>query len=174
MDIIDFRILIERVAREANREYILVIGAAAIVPWLHSASHTVLRRTRDIDVVLDVDEDTNNRVAFILGEGSPFDAMFGIYAQPVDFETPACAPLHWVSRTLPFRARGVTALCMEPHDLAISKYGAGRAKDLEFTRVLAREGYVQKAVLLERVSLVEADEAMWERIRARIEADFRD
>lgn len=63
---------------------------------------------------------------------------------------------------------------MEPHDLAISKSGAGRAKDLDFTRVLAREGYVQKAVLLERVSLVDADEAMRERIRARIEADFRD
>ncbi|HEX7030160.1 MAG TPA: DUF6036 family nucleotidyltransferase [Gammaproteobacteria bacterium] len=173
MDSIDFRILIERIAKEAGREYVLVIGAAAIVPWLARNSHSVLRRTRDIDVVLDVDEDVNDRVAFILGEGSPFDEMYGIYAQPVSFETPTYAPLHWVSRTLAFRSGGVTALCMEPHDLAISKYGAGRQKDLEFTRVLAREGHVQKETLRERLDLVECDDEMRARIRARIEADFR-
>lgn len=123
--------------------------------------------------MLDVEEEVNDRIAFILGEGSPFDEMFGIYAQPVSFETPACAPLHWVSRTLAFRANAVTALCMEPHDLAVSKYGAGRQKDLEFTRVLAGEGHVQKQTLLERLALVECDGEMRQRIRARIENDFR-
>ena len=37
---------------------------------------------------------------------------------------------------------GVKGLCLEPHDLAISKYAAGREKDLVFTRELARRGLV--------------------------------
>lgn len=61
---------------------------------------------------------------------------------------------------------------MEPHDLALSKYGADREKDLEFTRALAQEGYVEKAVLPEQLELVDCGDELRERMRARIEADF--
>lgn len=173
MDITDFRILIERVGKEAGKEYVVVIGAAALIPQLDPSANTMLLRTQDVDVVLDVDEHTADRVHFILGEGSPFDEQYGIYAQPVDFETPACAPLHWVSRTLAVPCGSVTALCMEIHDLALSKYGAGRHKDLEFNRVLVSENLVRKEVLLERLAHVECDERLRELMRGRITRDFQ-
>ena len=138
MDADRFRFLIQRIGRETGREYILVVGASAIVPLLCSKPAVTLTRTHDVD------ESEQDRISFLLGEGSPFEEMHGIYAQPVDFETPRYAPRHWVSRTLAFRFEGVTALCMEPHDLALSKYGAGHEKDLEFTRALIREGHVNQ------------------------------
>lgn len=45
---------------------------------------------------------------------------------------------------------GTEGLCLEVHDLAISKYVAGREKDLAFTAVLARHGLTRKHTLLER------------------------
>ena len=69
--------------------------------------------------------------------------------------------------------RNTTALCMEKHDLAISKYGAGREQDLTFTAALARHGLVQKAILLDRVERLDVPEARAERIRALIKRDFR-
>lgn len=172
MDSTDFRILVERVGREAEREYVVVIGAAAVMPWLPESADPLLFRTRDVDVVLDIDDADNDRIHFILGEGSPFDEMFGIYAQPVSLETPTYAPRHWVSRTLVYRVGSVTALCMEVHDLALSKYGAGRPKDLEFTRALAKGGFVREESLLERLPLVDGEKRVLELMRARIRRDF--
>src|SRR5262249_46184952 len=40
--------------------------------------------------------------------------------------------------------------CLEVHNLAIAKLVAGRDKDLEFVRSLARRNYVQRPVLAER------------------------
>lgn len=173
MDSTDFGILIERIGREADCEYVFVIGAAAAIPQLRERPGEVLTRTRDIDVILEVDERTINRVDFILGEGSNFDAQYGVYAQPVAFETPALAPVDWVSRTLALRCGSVTALCMEIHDLALSKYGAGRPKDLEFTEALVRENYLERTVLLDRLPHVECDENVRELMRGRIKRDFQ-
>jgi hypothetical protein len=44
-----------------------------------------------------------------------------------------------------------TGLCLEIHDLAISKYVAGREKDLEFTRELARRRMTDVPTLLARL-----------------------
>src|SRR6185437_7637983 len=46
------------------------------------------------------------------------------------------------------RYRGVRGLCLDPHDLAISKYVAFREKDLIFTRELARRGLISRDQLL--------------------------
>ena len=42
---------------------------------------------------------------------------------------------------------GVTGLCLEVHDLAISKYVAGRPKDLAFTEALAQHGLTRRPTL---------------------------
>jgi len=42
---------------------------------------------------------------------------------------------------------GVRGLCLEPHDLAISKYVASRDKDRIFTQELARRGLVDREKL---------------------------
>lgn len=76
-------------------------------------------------------------------------------------------------RTVPVKVDGYTGLCMEIHDLALSKYGAGREKDLIFTRALVKTGMLNKEELLVRLKNVDADKAMDFLIRSRIEADFK-
>ena len=64
-----------------------------------------------------------------------------------------------------------TGLCLEPHDLVISKYAAGREKDREYVRVAIRNGLVDPPVLLERLAVTAVDPDTRERIARQIEAD---
>lgn len=67
-----------------------------------------------------------------IGEGSRFHKEFGYYAQGVDQHT-AVLPRRWRDRLVPVsnpNTAGVVGLCLEVSDLAISKYIAGRPKDL--------------------------------------------
>ena len=47
---------------------------------------------------------------------------------------------------------GGAGLCLEAHDLAVSKLAAGREKDLEFVRAMARRGLVSVPTLRERLT----------------------
>jgi hypothetical protein len=67
---------------------------------------------------------------------------------------------------------GFVGLCLEVHDLAISKYIAGREKDREFTRDLARHGMTDRQTLLERVAVTKLDAAVSKIAKGRIERDF--
>lgn len=85
-----------------------------------------------------------------IGVDSPFHVTHGFYADPVD-EGTAVLPKGWKGRlvTLPTGdTGGVRGLCLEPHDLAISKYVASRDKDRIFTRELAGRGLVDRERLL--------------------------
>jgi hypothetical protein len=89
-----------------------------------------------------------------IGEGSPFHATFGYYAQGVGVET-AVLPRGWQQRVFRVRSeatRGATGLCLEVHDLALSKLVAGREKDLEFVRVAASHGLVDEGELRARLA----------------------
>ena len=59
------------------------------------------------------------------------------------------------------------------HDLAISKYVAGREKDLEFTRELTRHGMTQRTVLLERLGHTRLTAARRRLVEGRIARDFQ-
>ena len=63
-------------------------------------------------------------------------------------------------------------MCLEPHDLAISKYYARRPKDLEFNRELARRGVTGKERLLALVDVTPIAEDVRARMRGDIERDF--
>ena len=109
-----------------------------------------------------------------IGQDSPFHEQFGYYADPVD-ENTATLPREWRQRLVPLPpgdTEGVTGLCLEPHALAIAKYVARRAKDLTFTRELALRGVTRKATLLARLDDTPVADAVRERIRADIAADF--
>jgi hypothetical protein len=66
---------------------------------------------------------------------------------------------------------GYAGLCLEVHDLAISKYVASREKDLEFTRELARHGMTEKKILLSRLAATRLDAALARAVQGRIERD---
>ena len=75
-----------------------------------------------------------------IDEGSPVHQTFGYYAHGVGEET-AVLPAGWKDRLIPLRTEntgGATGLCLEVHDLAVSKLVAGREKDLEFIAGLLR------------------------------------
>jgi hypothetical protein len=109
-----------------------------------------------------------------IGVDSPFHVTHGFYADPVD-EGTAVLPKGWKGRlvNLPAGDTGdVRGLCLEPHDLAISKYAAGRDKDRIFTKELARRGLVDRETLLALVEQTPISAERKERVRAAIARDF--
>jgi len=70
-------------------------------------------------------------VDLAIGELSSFHQTFGYYAQEVSPKT-AIRPAGWEQRLIPLsneNTGGATGLCLDVHDLALSKYAAGREKD---------------------------------------------
>ena len=109
-----------------------------------------------------------------IGVDSPFHVTYGFYADPID-EGTAVLPKGWKGRLVNLPAGdtgGVRGLCLEPHDLAISKYVAARDKDRIFTRELARRGLVDREKLLALVEQTPISTEIKKRFRADIASDF--
>ncbi len=110
-----------------------------------------------------------------IGEGSSFHELHGYYAQGVGERT-AVLPKGWQQRVIPIRnpnTSGVTGLCLEVHDLAISKHVTGSEKDLAFTRELAYQGMTERKTLLARLALTAIEGPLRKLITERIRRDAR-
>ncbi|MFJ3317184.1 DUF6036 family nucleotidyltransferase [Herbaspirillum huttiense] len=109
----------------------------------------------------------------VIGELSPFHDSHGYYADPVDEKT-ATLPKGWKGRLINVKSvdtGGVTGLCLDPHDLFVSKVAAGREKDIEFVKVMIEHDMVQKERVLQLAATVanpKDDLGKSERIIARI------
>ncbi|MCP4767870.1 MAG: hypothetical protein GY875_16575 [Gammaproteobacteria bacterium] len=137
---------------------VLVIGSQAI-----HASIDLNFKEAERSIELDVSslEDPDGRKADLIdgsiGELSMFQETFGYYAQGVTPET-ATLPEGWRDRLIPYLTpgtNGVTAYCLEPHDLWISKAVAGRPKDKEFCQALMVRNLVETDLLRDRLELTE-------------------
>jgi hypothetical protein len=109
-----------------------------------------------------------------IGVYSQFHETFGYYADPVD-ESTAVLPKGWKARLVnlpPGDTEGVRGLCLDPHDLAMSKYVARREKDVVFNRELARRGIVSQKQLLALLGKMPVTDDGRQRIRQYIEQDF--
>ena len=109
-----------------------------------------------------------------IGEGSTFHQTHGYYAQGVGPDT-ATLPRNWQKRLVRIEnsnTGGIAGLCLEVHDLAISKYVAGREKDREFTRALARYEMTNKVTLFDRLARTKLDPAVGKLVKGCIERDF--
>jgi hypothetical protein len=127
----------------------------------------------EVDLIAKNDPKKTEALNFI-GVYSRFHETYGYYADPVD-ESTAILPKGWKSRLVnlpPGDTKGVSGLCLDPHDLAIAKYVARREKDIVFTRALAARGMVEKAQLLALLAKTPIDAESRERIRRFIESDF--
>lgn len=81
-----------------------------------------------------------------IGELSPFDDTFGVYAHGVGPET-AVLPSGWMQRAIRVENEntgGSCGICPRPADLAVSKLVAGREKDLAFVAAMLGQGLVDK------------------------------
>lgn len=88
-----------------------------------------------------------------LGSDSPFSKRHGYY---LDCTDPGLATLPdgWTERLIPFRTPrtgGVTAWCLEPHDLFASKLAAWREKDQQFLRAMLRHKFAKPAIVRQRI-----------------------
>ena len=109
-----------------------------------------------------------------IGEGSAFHQTHGYYAQGVGPDT-ATLPAGWQRRLVRIENEntgGFAGLCLEVHDLAISKYVAAREKDREFTRELARHGMTDRQTLLKQLAATKLDPAFARIVKGRIVRDF--
>jgi hypothetical protein len=153
---------------------IVVIGSQAVLGQFPQASG-VLTRSAEADLFPLNRPERADDIDGAIGEGSAFHETFGYYAQGVDERT-ATLPRDWRDRLIRIdneNTEGKVGLCLEVHDLALSKYVAGREKDLEFTAELARHGMTRLATLIQRLSEIELADALRAAVVARLKQDFR-
>jgi hypothetical protein len=162
-----------RAAGELTGERQFIIIGSQALHGKHPDVAATIARSAEIDLV---SKSTANRAQWLnaIGHDSPFHESFGYYADPAD-ETTAKLPKGWKSRLVALPegdTNGVRGLCLDPHDLAISKYVARREKDLLFTRELAKRGYTARRRLLELVKDTPVSDEVRTRIREDIGRDF--
>ncbi|MBK7016895.1 MAG: hypothetical protein IPH39_15275 [Sulfuritalea sp.] len=154
-----------------ERQFI-VIGSQSILGKYPDAPEELLR-SREADFIA---KNRPERITMLeaIGEASRFYETHGYYVDPVDSRT-AVLPRDWKSRLVNVSSpdtNGVTGLCLDPHDLFISKVAAWREKDIEFAKVMIGHGMVEKdrlLVLASKVPNPEDDLSRAARIIKRIE-----
>ncbi len=169
----DLEHLIRAAGRISGEREIVVIGSQAILGQFPDAPRS-LCRSMEGDMYPRVNPELADKVDGAIGEGSRFHEQYGYYAQGVAPDT-ATLPKGWQRRLVRIQNEntdGYAGLCLEVHDLALSKYVAGREKDLEFTRELARHRMIDKNVLLKRLQATALEAALVKAVRGRIERDF--
>ncbi|MGO4879940.1 MAG: DUF6036 family nucleotidyltransferase [Bryobacteraceae bacterium] len=157
----------------ADVEDIVVIGSQAVLGEFPNAPAELLV-SKGADVFPRDHAERADLIDSTIGEGSPFERAFGYYAHGVA-ETTAILPENWRDRLILVtgeNTRFVRGWCLEIHDLAIAKYAAGREKDRDFTRALARHGLVRRNVLEERLAATALDPQIRGLVVNRLEADF--
>lgn len=155
----------------ANDQEIVVIGSQSILGQFPDAPVRLLV-SMETDVYPRNHPQLADRIDGAIGEGSRFHEEHGYYAQGVGPET-AVLPAGWQERLIEINnanTNGVSGLCLEVHDLAISKLVAGRSKDLEFVQELVRQKMMQRSTLEARLAETRLTKAEEKRLRSRIAA----
>src|SRR4051812_40738361 len=131
----------------------IIIGSQAVLGQFPAAPAELLV-SMEADLFSPRDHADADLVEGSIGEGSPFHTTFGYYAHGVGPDT-AVLPGGWQDRLVPLHnsnTGGGTGLCLEVHDLAVSKLVAGREKDISFIEALLRYRLVRSSVLLDRLT----------------------
>lgn len=162
--------VIRAAARIADAREIVVVGSQALLGEFPAAPAELLQ-SMEADVYPRHHPERADLIDGAIGELSPFHETHGYYAHGVGPET-ATLPAGWEDRLIPVPAEGAMGLCLEVHDLLLSKYAAGREKDRDFVRAAIRNQMVRKEVLARRLETMPVPAELRTRIRAFIDADF--
>jgi hypothetical protein len=153
---------------------LIIIGSQSILAQFPEAPAT-LRVSMETDLYPRNKPELADLVDGSIGEGSYFHEQYGYYAQGVGPNT-AVLPAGWENRLARIdneNTNGIAGLCLDVHDLAISKYIAGRPKDREFTRELARQTMTKRQTLKRRLNATDIPPEERTRISSVIDADFQ-
>jgi hypothetical protein len=151
---------------------LIVIGSQAILAQHPFDAPPEALRSREADLIPIDTRERTDLLTGTLGELSAFDA-YGYHADGVDLSM-AMLPAGWRERLVPIdnpNTNGYVGLCLDVHDLVISKYVAGREKDRDFCRAIVRAGFVDRAILVTRLEGTDLDAARRKYIEALIDAD---
>jgi hypothetical protein len=167
---------VDHVLRAAGRitgeKQFIIIGSQSLHGKHPDVADDILR-SFEVDLIAKHDPSRSEWLN-VIGQDSHFHEQFGYYADPVN-ESTAVLPKGWKARLVNLpegETDGVRGLCLDPHDLAIAKYAAGRDKDLVFTRELATRGLVAHDRLNKLLDDTPVSQEIRERIRSRIGRDF--
>lgn len=156
---------LEHVLRAAaaitGSDHVVVIGSQAILATRPDAPPTLLK-SLEADVFTFRSPEDATLIEGSIGELSPFHTTFGYYAHGVGHET-ATLPQGWRDRLIPIRSPatgGATGLCLEVHDLAVSKLAAGREKDIEYVTALLKHRLAKPDVIESRLAVTTLDPAV--------------
>ena len=169
----DLEHIIRAAGTIADVEDLIVIGSQAVLGAFPDAPPELLV-SNEADVFPRGHPDRSDLIDATIGEGSPFQNLFGYYAHGVA-ETTAVLPEGWRDRLVLIsgeNTRFIRGWCLEVHDLAIAKYVAGREKDLDFTQALVRHGMVNRATLEQRLLATTLDAQLRALTEARIRRQF--
>jgi hypothetical protein len=168
--------IIRAAATVADDDELIIIGSQAVLGQFPDAPEE-LCFSNEADVFPKNKTERWELIDGTLGELSPFHETFGYYAQGVE-EGTAVLPSGWKQRLVPIHGpgtRGATGLCLEIHDLAVSKYVANREKDRRYVQACIKHHMLEKATLLVRLRATGLpDERLRSHLEALIDADFGD
>ena len=147
--------IIRAAATIAEDPEIVVVGSQAVLGQFPDAPPELLVST-EADVYPRNRPERSDLIDGSIGELSPFHETFGYYAHGVGAET-AKLPAGWQGRLVPVIVGDVRGLCLEIHDLVLSKWVAGREKDRDFVAVAVTHGLADPATLLARIKTIPID-----------------
>lgn len=156
MNIEQLRHLLRASAQIVGDDQFIVIGSQSILGNYPNAPIDFLWST-EADLIAKNKPRQTDKLESI-GELSEFHQTHGIYADPVSEKTAVLAK-GWKGRLvniLTHDADGetVTGLCLDPHDLFVSKVAAGREKDMEFVRAMIEHRMVSRDRVLQLAGAV--------------------
>jgi len=139
-----------------------------------SRKRHILCRSVEADIMVPGSEEKAETVEAVIGELSSFHDTFGYYAQGVD-RTTSRLPEGWETRLREIcnkNTNGISGLCLEIHDLVISKLYAGREKDTEFFHAAVSLCLISEKILYERLEKTRMSEEKREILRKHIKKGF--
>ena len=166
--------LIRAAGAVTNEKSLIVIGSQAILGQFkeHEIPKGALL-SREADLIPVQSPELWNLIDGTLGEGSPFEEAYGYFADGVERST-AILPEGWEDRLKLLKndnTNGYSGLCLEVHDLLISKYIAGREKDLKFCHLILDAHLASPDILYQRLQQTLIDEQLKNTVLSRIKKD---
>jgi hypothetical protein len=169
----DLEHIIRAAATISGDQEIIVIGSQSVLGQFPNAPAELLL-SNEADVYPKSYPERWNLIDGSIGELSPFHDTFGYYAQGVEPGT-ATLPAGWEARLVPVRndnTWGATGLCLDFHDLLVSKYVAGREKDRRFIAAAFDHGMVSGTTLRERLASTVLHPTVRRHIEQSVESDL--
>jgi hypothetical protein len=169
----DLRRLFARARSLCDQTDYVVFGSLAVLGWAGEVPPR-MAASLDVDAFTRDDPDRVFELAPTLGQGSPFEAEFGYYLDPISPRV-ATLPGGWLDRLVRIELEpGLVAWFLEPNDAAVSKYARMEPRDREWIRPGLRAGVLSVAILdarFARTTFLDAHEST--RARQAFEEDRR-